>query len=147
VGSGRRWLAVVALFLAGCVALVRRRGGPSSAGERPGWRYALGRMRGILSPPVGIEPPPSGVLFERDVGVIVRDGTTLRVNVFRPEGGGRYPVILCAHPYGKDRLPGRGPFGYRPPSQYRMIRQPGPVAFSAWTTWESPDPAYWVPRG
>jgi uncharacterized protein len=79
--------------------------------------------------------------------VAVRDGTTLRVNVFRPDGEGRYPVILCAHPYGKDRLPGRGRSGYRAPTQYRMLRQPEPVAFSAWTTWESPDPAYWVPRG
>ena len=142
----RRWLAA-ALFLAGIVALVRLRRGAIAAGERPGWRYAVGRLRGILSPPVAITPPPSGVQVERDVGVAVRDGTTLRVNVFRPEGEGRYPVILCAHPYGKDRLPGRGIFGYRVPSQYRMLRQPERVAFSAWTTWESPDPAYWVPRG
>jgi predicted acyl esterase len=95
----RRWLAA-ALFLAGIVALVRRRRGAIAAGERPGWRYAVGRLRGILSPPVEITPPPSGVRFERDVGVAIRDGTILRVNVFRPEGEGRYPVILCAHPYG-----------------------------------------------
>jgi uncharacterized protein len=54
---------------------------------------------------------------------------------------------MCAFPYGKDRLPKRGPFGYRPPPPYRMLRQPKPVTWSAWTTWESPDPAYWVPRG
>jgi predicted acyl esterase len=142
----RRWL-VAALFLAGVVALVRRRRGAVAAGEGPGWRYAVGRLRGIVAPPIAIAPPPAGVRFERDVGVAVGDGTILRVNVFRPEGEGRYPVILCAHPYGKDRLPGRGIFGYRAPSQYRMLRQPEPVTFSAWTTWESPDPAYWVPRG
>lgn len=141
-----RWLAA-ALFLAGVVALVRRRRGSLASGEGPGWRYAIARLRGILSPPVAITPPPSGVRFERDVGVTVRDGTTLRVNVFRPEREGRHPVILCAHPYGKDRLPGRGLFGYRPQSQYRLMRQPEPVALSAWTTWESPDPAHWVPRG
>jgi putative CocE/NonD family hydrolase len=28
-----------------------------------------------------------------------------------------------------------------------MIRQPEPLTWSAWTTWEAPDPAYWVPRG
>ena len=143
-----KWrLLAAALFLAGIVALVRRRRGGIAAGERPGWRYAVGRLRGILSPRVAVTPPPSGVRVERDVGVAVRDGTTLRVNVFRPESEGRYPVILCAHPYGKDRLPGRGMFGFRVPPQYRMLRQPEPVAFSAWTTWESPDPAYWVPRG
>ncbi len=91
--------------------------------------------------------PPPGIRFEHDVEVTVRDGTILHVNVFRPERDGRYPVIMCAHPYGKDRLPKRGPFGYRPPLQYRMLRQPKPVIWSAWTTWESPDPAYWVPRG
>jgi uncharacterized protein len=142
----RRWLAA-ALFLAGVVALVRRRRWAVAAGEGPGWRYAVGRLRGIVAPPIAIVPPLAGVRFERDVGVAVRDGTILRVNVFRPEGEGLYPVILCAHPYGKDRLPGRGIFGYRVPSQYRMLRQPEPVTFSAWTTWESPDPAYWVPRG
>ena len=142
-----RWWLGAALVLAGVVALVRRRRGVAGAGEGPGWRYAVGRLRGILSPPVTITPPPAGVRFERDIGVAVRDGTTLRVNVFRPEGEGRYPVILCAHPYGKDRLPGRGMFGYRVPTQYRMLRQPRSLTFSAWTTWESPDPAYWVPRG
>lgn len=127
--------------------IVHRRKGLRTAGERPGWRYALGRLRGIVSPPVEITPPPPGVRFEKDVEVAVRDGTILRVNVFRPEGDGRYPVIMCAHPYGKDRLPRRGPLGYQPPPQYRLLRQPKPVSWSAWTTWEAPDPAYWVPLG
>jgi uncharacterized protein len=117
------------------------------AGEKPTLRYAIGRLRGIVVPPVEISPPPSGVCLEHDVEVAVRDGTILRVNVFRPEGDGRYPVIMCAHPYGKDNLPKRGPFGYRPLPQYRMLRQPKSVTFSAWTSWEAPDPAYWVPRG
>ena len=144
-----RWLAAVVLAsLAACgVELARRRSAPSTPGERPDWPYAIGRLRGIIAPPVRITPPPSSVHFAHDVEVAVRDGTILRVNVFRPEGEGRYPVILCAHPYGKDNLPERGRFGYRPPPQYRMLRQPRPVTFSAWTTWESPDPAHWVPRG
>jgi uncharacterized protein len=118
-----------------------------SPGERPDWRYAINRLRGIVSPPVEIAPPPLGIRFERDVEVAVRDGTVLRANVFRPEGDGSYPVIMCTHPYGKDRLPERGPFGYRPLPQYRMLRQPKALTFSAWTSWEAPDPAYWVPRG
>jgi predicted acyl esterase len=136
----------LALLLWRRLAYLRRRG-LMSPGERPDWRYAIGRLRGIVSPPVEITPPPQDVLFEHDVEVAVRDGTILRVNVFRPEGDGGYPVILCTHPYGKDRLPERGPSGYRPLPQYRMIRQPKRVTFSAWTTWESPDPAYWVTRG
>ena len=138
---------VLAVSLAGSVALARRRSAPSTPGERPNSRYAIGRLRGIVAPPVRITPPPASIHFEHDVEVAVSDGTILRVNVFRPEGDGRYPVIMCAHPYGKDNLPKRGPFGYRPPPQYHMLRQPESVTFSAWTTWESPDPAYWVPRG
>jgi uncharacterized protein len=143
-----RWLAVLTLaLLLWRLVTGRRGGGLVMAGERPDWRYAIGRLRGIVSPPVKITPPPSGIRFEKDVEVAVRDGTILRVNVFRPESEGRYPVIMCAHPYGKDRQPKRGPLGYRPPPQYRMLRQPKPVTWSAWTSWEAPDPAYWVPRG
>ena len=110
-------------------------------------RYALRRLLGIARPPVTITPPPRGVVFERDVSVRMRDGTVLRVNVFRPEGTKRCPVIMSAHPYGKDGFPKPVFGGYRPSIQYRVMRQPRPVQFSAWTTWEAPDPAFWVPRG
>src|SRR3712207_3168644 len=39
---------------------------------------------------------------EFDVPATMRDGTTLRANVFRPRDGGRHPVALCRTPYGKD---------------------------------------------
>ena len=110
-------------------------------------RYTLGRLRGMARPPVTVTEPPAGVRFDRDVEVTVRDGTILRVNVFRPKGDEPVPVIMCAHPYGKDKLPKRRRFGYRFDPQYRLLRQPGPVSFSAWTSWEAPDPAFWVPRG
>ena len=113
----------------------------------PGLAYAAARLKGMLRPPVRVLPPPAGVVFERDVAVAMTDGVSLRANVFRPDAAGRFPVLLCAHPYGKDRLPGRGFFGYRIPFQYRVIRQPAPVSFSAWTSWEAPDPGFWVPRG
>lgn len=111
-------------------------------------RYALDRVLRMVRPRVTITPPPAGVRFERNVPVTVRDGTVLRVNVFRPESGGPFPVIMSAHPYGKDDLPrpdGRG--GYRIPLRYHLFRQPDPIAFSAWTAWEAPDPAYWAGLG
>jgi uncharacterized protein len=97
--------------------------------------YALDRIRRALAPPVTITPPPRGVRFERDVPVAVRDGTTLRVNVFRPVAQGRYSVVMCAHPYGKDHLPKRRRIGYLPEMQYRIMRQSAPVKVSAWTSW------------
>ncbi|MCL6452915.1 MAG: CocE/NonD family hydrolase [Alicyclobacillus sp.] len=42
------------------------------------------------------------VRFDRNVPCPMRDGVTLRANVFRPEGGGPYPVIVSRLPYGKD---------------------------------------------
>lgn len=110
-------------------------------------RYVVSRLRGIVRPPVTVTPPPPGVVFSRDVPVPMRDGTVLRVNVFRPEGEARCPVLMSAHPYGKDNLPQPVRDGYRPSIQYRILRQPRPLSFSAWTTWEAPDPAFWVPRG
>ncbi|MGZ3643925.1 MAG: CocE/NonD family hydrolase [Ktedonobacteraceae bacterium] len=40
--------------------------------------------------------------IEFDVETQMRDGTTLRANVYRPAGDGRWPVLLTRLPYGKD---------------------------------------------
>jgi putative CocE/NonD family hydrolase len=102
----------------------------------PGLSYAAERFVRTLFPKVTITAPAHGIRFERNVEVPMRDGAKLRVNVFRPEGGRRFPVIACAHPYGKDVFPKRSPFGYMPLKRYRFIRQPDPITFSAYTTWE-----------
>ena len=41
------------------------------------------------------------VVVEADVGAEVRDGTVLRADVYRPDGPGRYPVLLQRTPYSK----------------------------------------------
>ncbi|MEV7173997.1 CocE/NonD family hydrolase [Streptomyces sp. NPDC093224] len=117
---------------------------------RPGrGRYALVRLAGMLRPDVSVyRPEPGRVLVERDRAVVVRDGTVLRVNVHRPPDGVPAPVILFAHPYGKDDLPeftasGRPKLSFR----YRVMRQTGPLVFSSLTTWEGPDPVWWVGQG
>ncbi|HEY5243437.1 MAG TPA: CocE/NonD family hydrolase [Polyangiaceae bacterium] len=113
----------------------------------PGLSYAATRLARTAFPKLTITAPAPGIRFDRDVAVSVRDGTKLRVNVFRPDREGRFPVLMCAHPYGKDVLPRRSPLGYLPLARYRFLRQPEPITFSAWTSWEAPDPSYWVPRG
>jgi uncharacterized protein len=118
--------------------------------RRPGAaRYALRRVPGLLRPPVDVYEPASGSFtLLRDLPVTVRDGTTLRVNVVLPTGQGPFPVLVSAHPYGKDDLPRRGHAGgYRVSIQYRMLRQPGRVRFSSLTGWEAPDPAWWAGQG
>jgi len=117
---------------------------------RPGaaW-YALSRrLPGLLHPPVSVYEPAAGSLSVlRDLPVVVRDGTTLRVNVVLPAGAERFPVLMSAHPYGKDNLPRRRGRGYRVSFQYRILRQAAPVRFSSLTGWEGPDPAWWAAQG
>lgn len=117
--------------------------------HRPGAvGYALRRLPGLLRPPVSVYEPAAGsVSVLRDVPVVVRDGAALRVNVVLPAAGGRFPVLMSAHPYGKDNLPARRGRGWRVSVQYRMLRQTGPVRFSALTGWEAPDPAWWASQG
>jgi predicted acyl esterase len=117
--------------------------------HRPGSvRYALRRLKGISLPSVTVYEPPAGtVVSDLNVAVPVRDGTVLRVNVFRPPGAGPFPVIMSAHPYGKDKLPSRKGKKSRFSPQYRIMGQPAPVTFSTLTSWEAPDPAWWVAQG
>lgn len=110
-------------------------------------RLASRRLRTIAHPNVTVAKMPANVHADWDLPVKVRDGTTLRVNVFRPTEPGTYPVIMSAHPYGKDRIPARTKNGRTPNAQYRLFPQPEPVSLSEWTSWEAPDPAVWVPRG
>lgn len=116
--------------------------------RRPGaLRYALTRIRGIAKPPVTVTDPPDDLCVERDVEVPTRDGTLLRINVFRDADAGPLPVILSIHPYGKDNLPKRRGKRWTFSIQYRILRQPRPVTFSALTGWEAPDPAWWTAQG
>ncbi len=119
----------------------------SFSGEAPGLGYTLRRLGRVAFPNVKVTPPAPGIVFEHNVGIRMRDGVTLRVNLFRPKREGRFPVLLSAHPYGKDVLPRKSPIGYLPPTRFRFLRTPAPITFSAYTSWEAPDPSYWVTRG
>ncbi len=46
--------------------------------------------------------PGQQVVVDYDVPASMRDGTTLRANVYRPAGEGQWPVLLTRLPYGKD---------------------------------------------
>ncbi len=102
----------------------------------------------MLRPPVKVfDPEPGALVVERDVAVPMRDGTVLRVNVYRPTGGGRAPVLMSAHPYHKDKLPRRTRWRSHLPFQYRLMRSTSPICHSTLTSWEAPDPVWWVGQG
>ncbi len=50
---------------------------------------------------LAIAAEPLKVVTKRDVAVPMRDGVVLRANVFRPDHGGPYPVLVLRTPYGK----------------------------------------------
>jgi predicted acyl esterase len=96
---------------------------------------------------VTVHAPGPHLEVSRNVEIVVRDGTVLRANVYHPRGADRVPVLLCAHPYGADSVPARTRKGRGLNFQYRMLRQPEAIRFSAETSWEAPDPDWWTARG
>ncbi|MEM1432591.1 MAG: CocE/NonD family hydrolase [Pseudomonadota bacterium] len=90
-------------------------------------------------------PLEERIRIEENVGITLRDGTRLSARVFRPAAAGAYPVIMAFTAYGKDR----GPLQY--PAVLNVGTDPdfdlGKFAVSEWTSWEAPDPAFWVPEG
>jgi len=111
-------------------------------------------LRGqVFRPHCELTPPDADVDAHYDMSVPLTDGTVLTANVFasrtRRQAGMRDPVVMCAHPYDNRLLPALGntPLG-GPPLQYRLLPQSGGrPAFSTLTSWESPDPSFWVPAG
>jgi putative CocE/NonD family hydrolase len=51
--------------------------------------------------PLGERTVAGGVRVEPDVPVVMRDGATLRGDVYAPAAGGPYPCVLYRTPYGK----------------------------------------------
>jgi uncharacterized protein len=116
--------------------------------RRPGaWAYARTRVAAALRPPVTVYPMPAEITKDEDLPVRMRDGVTLRLNLFRPAGAGPFPVIMSAHPYGKDGVPKlkRGRWSLNP--QFRIMNQPAPLRISDQTSWEAPDPVWWAQHG
>ncbi|HEY1529382.1 MAG TPA: CocE/NonD family hydrolase, partial [Galbitalea sp.] len=116
--------------------------------RRPGAAaYGRRRVRAALRPPVTVYAMSADIRKDTDVPVQMRDGVTLRLNLFRPAGEGPFPVLLSAHPYGKDALPQlkHGTWSVNP--QFRIMNQSAPFQISDQTSWEAPDPAWWAGRG
>jgi putative CocE/NonD family hydrolase len=77
--------------------------------------------------------PKHELVVMKDVEVPMRDGARLVADVFRPRGGGRYPVIMNLGAYQKDKL-------WVPPAD---LEEPA----NEYMNWETVNPLWWVPRG
>ena len=52
--------------------------------------------------PASVSQPRYGLIVEKSVDVPMRDGLSLKCDVFRPDDPGRFPVIMTLGPYLKD---------------------------------------------
>jgi predicted acyl esterase len=115
----------------------------------PGDRYGVlsGFEPGIKTLPAGfrIAPPfcslPVDIVLEKDVAVTLRDGVTIYVDVFRPVGAEKVPVIVAWSPYGKGQGTSRSVIGI-----FGLIGLDN-RAVSGLEKFEGPDPAYWCAHG
>ena len=116
---------------------------------RPGRAaYARRRVAAILRPPVTVYEMAGDVRKDADVAVPMCDGVTLRLNLYRPtDATGPLPVLLSAHPYGKDAVPKKRRGGWSVNPQFRIMNQPAPLRISDQTSWEAPDPVWWAQQG
>ncbi|MEM7017841.1 MAG: CocE/NonD family hydrolase [Pseudomonadota bacterium] len=106
----------------------------------------------LFNPSCQLTEPDPDILCEYDVEIPLSDGSYVTANVFRSKEAAtanqKLPVVMCAHPYDNHLIPalGKTPLG-GPPHQYRLIPQEGKPVFSKLTSWEAPDPNFWVPAG
>ena len=123
--------------------------------DRSAWQEVMGWaqelpvfLEHVVHPHVQVRRAPATVVRHRNLEAPTRDGTLLRLDVYRPKDDPTpRPVILSAHPYGKDNLPQRKGGMWLVSPQYRLFRMPEPVQFSEFTGWEAPDPVRWVEAG
>jgi len=86
------------------------------------------------------------MVLGKDVAVPMRDGATLRCNVFRPDVLRKYPVLMTLGPYGKDVH-----LSQFMPEAWEAIKRRHPEILAAssckYLVFETPDPEMWAPEG
>lgn len=92
-----------------------------------------------VAPP--FKPLPVDVVFEKDVAVKLRDGATIYVDVFRPVGAERVPVIFGWSPYGKAQGSSVSVMGV-----FGLVGLSNSIV-SGLEKFEGADPAYWCAHG
>jgi len=107
----------------------------------------------LFNPQCELTDPDPDILCEYDVRIPMSEGFSVTANIYRSkkaaENGEKVPVVMCAHPYDNHLTPAQKKTPLEgPPQQYRLIPQAGgkPV-FSKLTSWESPDPNFWISAG
>jgi len=116
---------VVAMFLIGSFFGLA----PSSFGER-------------------VDSGVPGMAFDHNVTVTMTDGVQLRVNIYRPDKPGRFPILILMGPYGKDTKYADAP-AYKASWAKLLAKYPDLCRKSScrYLRFEAPDPERWVQDG
>ncbi|MDB5873368.1 MAG: peptidase [Ramlibacter sp.] len=85
---------------------------------------------------------PFAMKVEKHVSIPTRDGGHVVADIFRPDGSGKFPVIMTMGPYPKD-IPFKA---WSPPSYERQEMKSG-TGDADYMHWETPLPDFWVPEG
>jgi uncharacterized protein len=121
----RMRLFVAAIFAMGSIFALA----PTSSGER-------------------MDSGVQGMAWEHNTPVTMTDGLQLRVNIYRPDKPGRFPVLLLMGPYGKDTPYADAP-AYKPSWSKLLAKYPDLCKKSScrYLRFEAPDPERWVQDG
>jgi putative CocE/NonD family hydrolase len=114
------------------------------SGDRKLWKGVLagalsGAMLGLMPSPAGAQSSggPADIVYEHNVPITMRDGTTLLANVFRPKGPGPFPVVMLGGLYDKDA----------PWSDHENSGVYDTGGDATYLNFEAPNPGFWVPQG
>jgi putative CocE/NonD family hydrolase len=77
------------------------RNGLGHGWNRAPWLVACAVMFGLMAAGVARAAENYEVLVERNVAAKMRDGVTLRADIYRPKAEGKFPVLLVRTPYDK----------------------------------------------
>ena len=112
-----------------------------SAQRQPG-KVARATTRGPHGGATAVQPhtyqAADGVVCMQDQEVVMRDGTKIYCDIYKPEAEGRYPTIVSWSWFGK--RPGDGK------SEWQIMGVP-PATVSKCAKFESPDPLFWCYKG
>jgi predicted acyl esterase len=89
-----------------------------------------------------------GMVLDHNTPVAMTDGIQLRVNIYRPDKPGRYPVLMLMGPYGKDTPYAQAP-AYKASWSKLLAKYPDLCKKSScrYLRFEAPDPERWVQDG
>lgn len=86
-------------------------------------------------------PLPIDIHLDKDVAVTLRDGVTIYIDVYRPVGADKVPVIVAWSPYGKGEGSAPAASGV-----FSLVGLDSGIV-SGLHKFEGPDPAFWCAQG